>query len=295
MPSHLIAGAAAPSGFTALRRWISRPALCAGLATLALCRLASGETVWAQGLAVAGFSPAGGAPGESITLTGSGFSSEPADHLAFVLGGWGSGSLLEPVSSSPGSMKLLLGPSASRFAGPICLWRGRRHFLPGALVAGESGVWLVHRAEYFVPSEAAVTFKPFLVADSTPQTHGADIDLDGVVLRVAPDSGLLFPLKIDLVVMIDGGTCGPGGKPGSAAPLHGGMALEARAFHLRIENIDPLEPSDAGALARDLALVLRSTFGALGLSAKADESALHISWSRLAKVENALAVLRFGR
>lgn len=298
MRSHLFVGPASLSGFAAFRRWIRRPTACAGLATLALCGLGSGEKLWAQGLAfsgfsVSGYSPAGAAPGESITLTGSGFSSVPADHLGFVLGAWGSGSILEPASSSPGSMQVILGPSASRFDGPICLWRGRRHFLPAALVAGESGAWLVHHAELFVPSEATAALKPFLVEEPTPQTQGGVIEIDQVVIKVEPDSGLLGPLKIDLVVMIDGGGCGP--KPGTAVPLHGGMALPARAFHLRLENIDPRGPADAEALARDLALVLRSTFGALGLSAKADESALHLSWSRLTQVENALGVLRFGR
>ena len=299
MPSHLLVGAAegaaAPSGFAVFRRWIRRPAACAGLATLALCLLASGESLGAQGLSISGFSPAGASPGELFTLTGSGFSSEPADHLAFVLGAWGSGSLLEPVSSSPGSLRLLLGPAASRFEGPICLWRGRRHHLPGALVAGESGTWLVHHAEVFVPSEAAASFKPFQVEEPSPLTHGGVIEVDDVVIKVEPDSGLLGPLKIDLVVMIDGGTCGPGTKPAGAAPLHGAMALPARAFQLRLENVDPRGPADAEALARDLALVLRSTFGALGLSAKAEESELHLSWSRLVHVENAVGVLSFGR
>jgi hypothetical protein len=292
MPSPPFVGTAALSGFAALRRSIRRPAACAGFATLAFCPLASGAMLGAQSLAISGFSPTGAAPGESVTLTGSGFSSDPEDHLAFVLGAWGSGSLLEPASSSPGSMQVLLGPSASRFAGPICLWRGRNHVLPGTLVAGESGTWLVHHAEFFVPSEAVTTLKPFLVEGPTPQTHDATTEDDEVVFRIVPDSGLLGPLKIDLAVMIDGGTCGPGGKPGSLAPFHGGLALPARAFHLRLENIDPLGPPDAGALARDLALVLRSTFGALGLSAKADESALHISWPRLSQVENAVGVLR---
>lgn len=294
MPSHLFVGPAVVSGLAAFRRWIRRPAW-AGLAMLALCWLGSGETLRAQDLAVSGFSPAGAAPGESITLTGSGFSSEPADHLAFVLGGWGSGVLLEPAASSPRSMQILLGPSASRLEGPICLWRGRRHVLPGALVPGESGTWLVHRAEYFVPSEAAATFKPFFVEESTPHTHGATLELGDVVIDLDPDSGPLDPTKIDLVVMIDGGTCGPGTRPAGEIPLHGGMAPEARAFRLRLENIDPREPSEAGALARDLALVLRSTFGALGLSARADASALRISWPRFGRVENALGVLRFGR
>lgn len=304
MPSHRFVGAAegaavgaaAVSGLAAFRRWIRRPAAWAGLATLALGWLGSGEALRAQGLAVSGFSPAGAAPGESITLTGSGFSTEPADHLAFVLGAWGSGLLLEPASSSPGSMQILLGPSASRFEGSICLWRGRRHVLPGALVAGESGVWLVHRAELFVPSEAAAAAKPFLVAEATPHTHGGVVERGEVVIEVRPDSGPVDSgsTKIDLVVMIDGGSCGPGIKPGGETAAHGGMALEARAFHLRIENVDRLEPADAGALARDLALVLRSTFGALGLSARAEGPALHLSWSRLARVENGLGVLRFG-
>jgi hypothetical protein len=291
MPSPPFVGTAALSGFAALRRSIRRPAACAGFATLSLCTLVSGETLEAQSLAIAGFSPAGAAPGESVTLTGSGFSSDPADHLAFVLGAPGSGLLLEPASSSPGSMELLVGPSASRFEGPICLWRGRNHVLPGALVAGESGTWHVLRAEFFVPSEAVTTFKPFLVEEPTPQTHDATTEDDEVVLRINPDSGMVGPLKIDLAVMIDGGGCGP--KPGF--PLHGGTALPARAFRLRVENIDPRGPSDAEALARDLALVLRSTFGALGLSAKADELALHISWPRLHQVKNALGVLRIDR
>jgi hypothetical protein len=191
-------------------------------------------------------------------------------------------------------MQVRLGPSASRFEGSVCLWRGRRHFLPGALVAGESGTWLVQRPEFFVPSEAAAALEPFLVEESTPQTHGAVIGRGGVVIEVRPDSGP-SSTRIDLAVMIDGGSCGPGIKPGVDTPLQGGMAPEARAFHLRLENIDPLELADAGALVRDLALVLRSTFGALGLAARAEGLELHISWSRLARVENGLGVLRFGR
>ncbi len=295
MPSHLSVGTAAFSGFASFRRWIRRPAAWAFLATLALGAFGSGEAVGAQGLAVSGFSPGGAAPGASMTLTGSGFSSDPADHLAFVLGTWGSGLVLEPASISPVSMRMLVGPSASRFEGPICLWRGRRHVLPGALVAGESGTWLVHRAEYFVPSEAVTSLKYFRVEEPTPQTHGARIERGDVVLDVEPDWDPLNSTKIDLVVMIDGGTCGPGVKPAGDTPLHGGTGPQARALRLRLENIDPREPSDAKALARDLALALRSTFGALGLAAEADESALHISWSRLARAENALGVLHFDR
>jgi len=297
MPSHLFAGAAALAGSTAFRRFLRRPAAWAGLATLALGGLAFGETLSAQGLALSGFSPAGAAPGEPIVLAGSGFSAAPADHLAFVLGAAGSGSQLEPVASSRGSLQALLGPSASRFDGPVCLWRGRLHLLPGALVAGESGAWLVRRAELFVPTEAAVSSKTFLVEEPTPHTHGAVVERGEVVVEVRPDAGPggSATTKIDLVVMIDGGTCGPGIRPGGDAAALGGMAPEARALHLRLENVDPLEPWDAEALARDLALVLRSTFGAVGLSARAEESALYVSWPRLGPVENALGVLRFGR
>lgn len=294
MPSHLFVGAAF-SGFSALRRWIRRRALVAGLLTLACCRLGSGEAASAQSLALSGFSPLGAAPGEKVTLTGSGFSSAPADHLAFVLGEPGCGSWLEPASSSPGSMAVVLGAAASRFEGPVCLWSGRRHLLPGAVVAGESGAWLVHLAEYFVPSEAAASFKPFLVEEATPPTRCARLESGDLLLSVETDSGPVHPTSIDLVVMIDGGSCGPGGRPGGEALYLGGPALEARAFHLLVENIDPIGPAEADALARDLALVLRSSFGALGLDATADAAELRLAWPRLAKVENAVGVLRFGR
>lgn len=274
------------------RRSIRLSGVFAVLMALALGLVASGVPAGAQGLSVTGFSPIAAAPGEGVTLMGSGFASDPADHFAFVLGPPGQGALLEPVSTLPGTLQTVLGPSAATFEGPIFLWRGRRHSLPRILIGGERGAWQVHFAGYFVPTEAAISAKPFRVDDTTPHTGVGTPGISDITLEVEPNLGR-HPDMIDLVVMIDGGGCGANSKPGGT-PLQESSALPCRAFQLQLENIDPVAVSNPGATARDLALVLQSTFGPVGLVAIANGPWVHISWSRLSIVENAFGVLRFG-
>ena len=277
-----------PRGAGALAASFRRSALVLPLAAL-LCWALPAGTLRAQGLSVTGYSPTHATSGSTVGLTGSGFGA-PEEHFAYVLGPPGAGAQLELVAASATAFKAVLGLSAVPFAGPVCLWRGRRHVLPGALIAGESGAFLV-RAEIFVPQAAAVAPKSFGVDSSSPETRFATIEGTDVVIEV--DQGPLpaNPNWIDLVVMIDGGGRGSGTDPGVAVPLESGAALPARAFRLSLENIDPAAAADAGALARDLAQVLRSTFGALGLVASAEGAAVRLSWSRLDEVQSAFAVL----
>lgn len=292
MSSHLAPSPSALAVRSAVRRPSRRSGVFAASFTLALGLVLPAGLAPAQGLSLSGFSPAGAAPGELVTLTGSGFASDPADHFTFVLGPPGHGVLLEPLEALPGTLQAWLGPSASTFEGPVCLWLGRRHVLPGSLIGGETGAWKVHLAEFFVPAEAAAAPKTFRVEDTTPRTRFGTLDENELVVVVERDSAV-DPTRIDLVVMIDGGGCGGNTKPGGVTPLQKAPALPGRAFHLRLENIDPIQVADPGALARDLALVLQSTFGAVGLVATAEGSTVHIAWSRLDTVENAFGVLHF--
>lgn len=299
MFSHLAPGPSALAVRSAVRRPSRRSGGFAALFTLALGLVLPAGLARAQGLNLSGFSPAVAAPAEPVTLFGSGFAADPAEHFAFVLGPAGQGVLLEPVSTLPGELEVRLGPAATTFDGAVHLWRGQRHLLPVALIGGEEGAWKVHLAEFFVPTEATVASKPLQVDATTLLAGSAALETGGIEVEVEPEGEPRRPIWIDLGVTIDGGSCGSAiGSGGGTPPLQKetrqkGPALPCRAVHLRVENIDRVESSEPGALARDLALILRSTFGPVGLVATAEGPWVRISWSRISTVPNGFAVLRF--
>lgn len=245
--------------------------------------------------------PTSGPPETPVTLYGSGFAADFNDHWAFVYSPVsGLGAVLQPTGGTTSSWTGNLGPSADTFSGSLVFWAGNRFVLPGGVHVGETGVYLVQRAEWFVRTEVWDLPPPgtFTLTAPSPHTVSSELDDDTVVIEV-PEPLLGRPKfePIDLSVTIDGGQApsAPVGGSGqnsvfvlkSAAPLP-----PARAFYLLMQNLEP-KVTTAEAFARDLELVVEATFGALGVEVEVIGTEVHISWTGAPSVESAFAVLRW--
>lgn len=256
-------------------------------------------SVPAQDLAVHGFSPIYGPEGTPVTVIGEGFAADPLDQWAFVHSFVdGLGVVLDPVAGDLNSWTGVLGPAPRPFAGALTVWKGERWELPSALVPGESGAYLVKRADWFVPIETADGPGHFTVTRASGGTIGPLFGRDAVAIDF---SSVIDPTRIDLNVTIDGGrtngsgsgTGGGGGGLtfGSKRPGNLGTTNPSRALCLEIQNIEPVSATPA-AVARDVAKVLKETYGPLGLRADAQGTTVYISWKALV-FNRAFAVLHW--
>lgn len=255
-----------------------------------------GPAAWAQEPEVDDVSPTSGSPGTLVTLYGDGFAADFTDHWAFVHSPAADlGVVLEPTSGTTNTWSGILGPAGGVFTGSLVFWAGNRSALPAGVYVGESGVYLVQRAEWFVRSEVLEIPLPgtFTVTAPTSNTVTSEQDDDTVVLEVPPVIRLDW---IDLSVTIDGGqTPSPVGPIGSNSVLTfktAGPVPEGRAFRLLLQNLEP-KPTTAEALARDLEVVVEATFGVLGVEVEVLGAEVRISWTGAPAAEDAFGVLRW--
>lgn len=280
----------ATSGHSGIRAFAAPVVFC-----LVGCWL--GGSVCAQVPEVADYWPTSGPPGTPVTLYGSGFAADFNDHWAFVYSPIsGLGAVLQPTGGTTSSWSGNLGPAADVFSGSLVFWAGNRFVLPGGVHVGETGVYLVQQAEWFVRTEVLDLPPPGTFTLTAPSLHtvSSELDDDTVVIEVPAPLPKFEP--IDLSVTIDGGLAPntPGGSGQSsvfalksAAPLP-----PARAFYLLMQNLEP-KVITAEAFARDLELVVEATFGALGVEVEVIGAEVHFSWTGAPTVESAFAVLRW--
>lgn len=272
------------------------------LRPLRVCRLALGlvlmaSAVSAQGLAVYGFSPTSGAEETLVNVTGAGFAADPSDQWAFVHNGVaGYGVVIDPVAGDESSWTGVLGAAPGPFTGTLTVWKGVRWELPSVVVAGESGGYLVSRAEWFVRSESADGPGTFTVTNTSPGTIGSFEQGDAVAVAI-DFSSLTDPTRIDLNVTIDGGSdtnTGGGGQDltrGLKQQRNGG-GNPSRALRLEIHNVEPIAATPE-AVARDVGSMLTQIYGPFGLRVSVQGAKLYIIWKGATTVERAFAVLHW--
>ncbi|MEO1366586.1 MAG: hypothetical protein AAFX50_05380 [Acidobacteriota bacterium] len=248
------------------------PRLPAATLTAVACiwMLAAAAAV-AQPFAVTGYSPTNGSEGTQVDIFGGPFSTNPDDHAAFIDGGAGLGVVLDGDSSTAGAWTGTLGPAAAPFFGSVTVWRGQRYIQAPVVYAGVGGTaYWIDRAEWFVPRRrSAVGPGLFHVTSSSGGTAGGLGSQTGLQVDIVDfiiDGG--HPYRIDLNVMIDGGSSGGNNDD----PDPGRMVI------LGMSIAEGLTPS-AADLAVDLAGALSSRFGAFGLKAEAQGTTLTVSFA----------------
>ncbi|MEO1084636.1 MAG: hypothetical protein AAFY88_10360, partial [Acidobacteriota bacterium] len=223
----------------------------------------------AQPLSVTSYTPTSGSEGTQVDVFGGPFSTDPDDHAVFIEGGGGLGVVLNGESSTPGQWTGTLGPAASPFFGSLTVWQGQRYVLAPAVFSGISGTaYWIDRTEWFVPRRrTAVGPGLFHVKSGSGGTVGGATSQTGLDVHIDFSLGGGHASRIDLNVMIDGGSSG-----GNDDPDPGRMVIFGMSF------VEGQAPS-AIVLAEDLAGALTARFGAFGLSAQANGTTLSISFN----------------
>lgn len=268
---------------------------CLGVAALWLI-LTTGS-VLAQPMTVVGFTPTNGAEDTLVNITGTGFALDPTDQWAFVHNPLaGLSVVIDPLAGNETSWTGVVGPAPGPFTGTLTLWKGIRWELPSVVFAGESGAYLVRRADWFVRWEKAEGPGTFTVNQSSGGTIGSIEEAFAVAVDF---SSMVSPDRIDLNVVIDGGSDNNTGGGGEDLDLNrnlkaqrNGGADPARALKLEIHNIEPVAATP-DAVARDVGAMLTQIYGAFGLRVSVQGTKLYIFWKGAGQNPEAFAVLHW--
>ena len=267
-------------------RWLGAAALWLVITT---------SSVIAQPMTVSGFSPSNGAEDTLVNVTGTGFATDPADQWAFVHDPLaGLGVVIDPLAGNETSWTGVLGPAPGPFTGTLTLWKGIRWELPTVVIAGESGAYLVRRADWFVRWQSADGPGTFTVNQSSGGTIGAINEAFAVAVDF---SSFVSPDRIDLNVVIDGGSDNNTGGGGEDLQQRlkrqrNGGADPARALRLEIHNVEPVTATPE-AVARDVGTMLTRIYGAFGLRTSVQGAKLYIQWKGAPQIHKGFAVLRW--
>ncbi|MEM1177922.1 MAG: hypothetical protein AAGM22_06245 [Acidobacteriota bacterium] len=255
------------------------------VAMLMLGGLLAGSSVDAQPLFVSSFTPTAGDEGTQVDIFGGVFTANPDDLGVFIHDGADLGVVLDGVQSTPSQWTGTLGPSADTFYGEVFVWRGQLYAQAPGVYAGSSGAaYWIDRAEWFVkrPTSAGATGPGLFHVES-----GSSGTVGGLLSQhmLEVDFSLLHgfgggELRIDLDVMIDGGSSDNNGNTGNGE----GRMME---FGMTLVEGHLFSPKQ---LATDTAGALEARFGAFGLTTEVNGTVLRIGFDRF-QIANGFAVL----
>ena len=259
--------------------------LAAVLALVLLPAAAQGQ------LTLTSFDPTIASPGTSIALDGSGFVADPEAHAAFVIDPLSdAGTLIDIGSATPARLDGVLGPVSEPFIGRVRASVGTCWTLPGGLHRGQWATYLVRQGQWFVPSAVAEAPGEMVVSDPSPSSLSAVRAVHSLVISFedwpngtdGPDCG------IDLDILVDGGT-----GTGSGDDPAGGPTF--RIFSTGIGIVEQHMAYEPAVLVSDLAPILESTYGALGLHFTAEGTDLHVTWDGAPVLDEGFAVLSLSQ
>lgn len=234
---------------------------------------------------VTSFSPSFGDSGASITIEGPGVPADPEAHIAFVRDDLsGLGALIEIQTASATSLGGVLGVSPSPFLGELTLWTGVRYELPGGLYQGVGATYLVERATWFVAESTTGTLGFFDATEGCEAAVGSSYGSGKIVIDFNDLPPARIDSGIDLDILVDGGSTSGGGPVGGGGSDSIGRILRAGIRWLEVQDRSP------AVLAADLAEVLQSTYGAVGIRASAVGTQLWIEWRGVGESKGGFAV-----